>query len=118
MQGRTSQKSLQMVGSDLIDVQKLCLNAHFKTMIEKGWAWEVVPSIIDELFPGFASVAQKALNTQNHIGTEVGELETCMTLAAIANDPGMRQLADWKAMAIENVVSPQRAERKVQQDIA
>ena len=105
VQGRTSQKSLQMVDSDLIDVQKLCLNAHFKTMIEKGWAWEVVPSIIDELYPDFARVAQKALNTQNHIGTEVGELETCMTLAASANDPGMRELEGWKEMAIENVVS-------------
>ena len=105
VQGRTSQKTLQMAGSDVIDVQMLCQNAQFKAMIEKGWAWEVVPSIIDELFPGFASVAQKALNTQNHIGTEVGELETCMTLAASANDPGMRQLEDWKEMAIENIVS-------------
>ncbi|CAK0801107.1 unnamed protein product [Prorocentrum cordatum] len=105
VQGRTSEKSLQMADSDTIDVQKLSQNAQIKAMIEKGWAWEVVPSIIDELFPGFASVAQKALNTQNHIGTEVGELETCMTLAAIANDPGMRQVADWKAMAIETVVS-------------
>ncbi|CAK0814057.1 unnamed protein product [Prorocentrum cordatum] len=94
-----------MVDPDLIDVQKLCQNAQFKLMIEKGWAWEVAPSIIDELFPGFAHVAQKALNTQNHIGTEVGELETCMTLAASANDPGMRELAGWKDMAVENVVS-------------
>ncbi|CAK0808824.1 unnamed protein product [Prorocentrum cordatum] len=105
VQGRASETALQMLNSDLIDVQKLCQNAQFKLMVEKGWAWEVVPSIIGELFPGFAHVAQEALNTQNHIGTEVGELETCMTSAASANDPGMRELAGWKDTAIENVVS-------------
>ncbi|CAK0874999.1 unnamed protein product [Prorocentrum cordatum] len=105
VQGRTSETSLQMVDSDVIDVQKLRQNAQFKLMVEKDWAWEVAPSIIDELFPGFAHVAQKALNTQNHIGTGVGELGACITLAASANDPGMRELAGWKEMAIEDVVS-------------
>ena len=75
-------------------------------MTEKGWAREVIPSVIDELYPSFAVVAQKALNTQNQIGTEVGELETCMALSASANDPGMREPEGWKELAIESVVSP------------
>ena len=74
-------------------------------MIEEGWSWDVVPAVIDELWPSFATVAQKALNTQNHIGTEVGELETCMTLASSVYDPGMRELSGWKELAIENVVA-------------
>ena len=74
-------------------------------MIQEGWEWEVVAAIIDELFPAFAQIAQKALNTQNHISTEVGELETCMTLAATADDPGMKDIDDWEELAIENVVS-------------
>ena len=65
----------------------------------------MVPAIIDELFPSFAQIAQKALNTQNHISTEVGELETCMTLAANADDPGMQELDNWQELALENVVS-------------
>ena len=74
-------------------------------MITAGWAWDVVPAVIDELFPGFAVIAQKAFNTQNHISTEVGELETCMTLAANAMDSGMQEMEDWKEMAIANVNS-------------
>ena len=70
-------------------------------MIDEGWSWDVVPAVIDELWPSFAKIAQRALNTQNHIGTDVGELETCMTLASSAYDPGMRELESWKELAIE-----------------
>ena len=105
VQGCTSQKSLQCSDSDKIDLQSICQNVQFKTMIEEGWSWDVVPAVIDELWPSFATVAQKALNTQNHIGTEVGELETCMTLASSVYDPGMRELSGWKELAIENVVA-------------
>ena len=45
------------------------------------------------------------MNTQNHIGTEVGELEACMTLAATADDPGMRELDGWKDLAIDSILS-------------
>ena len=103
--GRTSEKSLQHVGSEDIDLQKLYSNTNFKAMVTEGWAWEVVHAIVDEEFPAFASVAQKALNTQNHISTEVGELETCMTLASNADDPGMRELPGWELLAVENVRS-------------
>eukprot|EP00959_Pyramimonas_sp_CCMP1952_P356034 7456403-Pyramimonas_sp.AAC.1 len=88
-----------------MDAQKMFQNAQFKITIEKGWARAVAPSAIDELFPSFAVVAQRALDTQNHIGTEVGELETYMTLAASANDPGARELEGWNLLATENVVS-------------
>ena len=103
--GRTSEKELQCVDSDTIDVQKLCRNKEFEIMVVEGWTWECVPSIIDELFPAFAIIAQRALNTQNHISTEVGELETCMTLAASADDPGMKELESWKELAVANVAS-------------
>ncbi len=103
IQGRTSQKALQCADSEKVDLQKICSNMQFKTMIMDGWTWEVVPHIIDELFPAFAKIAQTALNTQNHISTEVGELETCMTLAANADDPGMQELEDWQDLAIKNV---------------
>ena len=105
LQGRTSEKSLQRTDSENIDLQNICSNEQFEIMIMEGWEWEVVPAIIDELFPSFAQIAQKALNTQNHISTEVGELETCMTLAANADDPGMQELDNWQELALENVVS-------------
>ena len=103
--GKTCEKILMCQDSDQIDVQKLFANVNYKTMIVEGWSWEIVPAIIDELWHAFARIAQRALNTQNHVSTEVGELETCMTIAASADDPGMRDLPDWKALAIENVVS-------------
>ena len=68
--GRTSETALKLDGSDKIDVQKICANPNFRTMLLVGWYWDVVPAIIDELFPAFAIIAQKALNTQNHISTE------------------------------------------------
>ena len=56
-------------------------------------------------FPQFASVAQKALNTRNHIANVVGELEVCMTLAANLKDPGIKQMEQWKELCVENIVS-------------
>ena len=51
LQGKTSQPTLKCNGSDKIDLQRLCEDPKFKTMIEEGWAWKVVPAIIDEIFP-------------------------------------------------------------------
>ena len=48
-------------------------------MIEEGCDWEIAKAIVDIRFPKFAVVAQKALNTQNHVSTEVGELEAAVT---------------------------------------
>ena len=105
IQGRTSQKSLQRSDSDNIDLQKLCTNSQFKVMIMEGWKWEVVSAIIDERYPKFATIAQKALNTNNHLATEIGELETCMQLAACADDPGMKDIEGWKDLATDSVTS-------------
>ena len=55
-------------------------------MIEKGWPWEVVKSFVDTDFPKFAQIAQRALNTPNHIATEVGEIEAAVTLAEFAQE--------------------------------
>ena len=101
--GDTSETQLQCADSNKVDVQKLCRQAQFKAMIQEGWSWTVVPYIIDQLFPSFAKIAIQALNTQNHVGTEVGELETCMTLASTYDDPGMQDLPNWKELAVESV---------------
>ena len=100
--GITSEKVLMKSKTDhTIDVQKLSKNANFATMINVGWDWDVVPACVDEEFPAFAEIAQKALNTSNHTNTEVGELETCMILAGAASDPGIREEEDWKAACVE-----------------
>ena len=70
--GRTTQKTLQQHGSQLIDLQKLCSNKNFETMIKEGWEWNVVYACVDEEFPEFADIAQRALNTRNHISNVVG----------------------------------------------
>ena len=74
-------------------------------MIYVGWGWWVVYAEVDIQFPGFASVAQKALNTRNHIANVVGELEVCMTLASMMKDPGMTSQPEWKTLAADNIVS-------------
>ena len=103
--GRTPEKSLQRGDSELIDLQKLCANRNFETMIKKGWKWNVVYACVDEAFPEFAQIAQRALNTRNHVNNVIGELEACMTLAQTMADPGMQDVADWKNLAVQNLVS-------------
>ena len=103
--GQTPQPSLQMHGSTTIDLQSIFMNANFKTMISEGWSWNVVYACVDEQFPQFGQVAQKALNTRNHVANVIGELEACMTLADTMQDPGMQTLPEWKQLAVENISS-------------
>ena len=79
--GITNQEAISVEGSNRIFVQKLKENQDFKTMLEEGWTWTVVKAEIDIEFPEFAKVAQKALNTANHVGSSVSELEAMVTLA-------------------------------------
>ena len=66
-------------------------NPQFKTMIEDGWSWIIIPALVDELFPAFAKIAQKALNTSNHVGIAVGELETQLQLSDLVDDNGFTE---------------------------
>ena len=65
---------------------KLTSNENFKSMIDEGWSWTVVSHEVDDEFPAFAKIAQKALNTSNHVATQVGELEAAVTLADLIDD--------------------------------
>ena len=85
----------------LIDVEKIKKDRAFKTMIEVGWKWTIVRAIVDREFPGFSKLAQRALNTSNHIATEVGELETCCTVADIIQDHSKdaKDNTEWREVA-------------------
>ena len=83
--GVTSEESLKDEHG-MLALHKVKSNPTFNTMINDGWEWEVVCAAVDEAFPWFAKVAQKALNTSNHVATEVGELEAMVTLADAKED--------------------------------
>jgi hypothetical protein len=93
-----------------IALHKLTSNENFKSMIEEGWSWTVVCHEVDAEFPAFAKIAQKALNTSNHVATQVGELEAAVTLADLLDDtPIMKGKHDngpdkWEKEAIAHVV--------------
>ena len=53
----------------------------YKSMINDGWTWTIIPSSVDEQYPQFANIAQQALNVSNHIATEMSELEVAIILA-------------------------------------
>ena len=76
----TCESSIQIPGTNRVDKQALRSNAHFATMITKGWAWKVIYACIDEAFPKFAVIAQSALNVRNHVAAAMGELEVAMYL--------------------------------------
>ena len=100
--GKTPEK-LIACGDGTIDVQKIKKNKEFRAMLQEGWGWTIVSYEVDEEFPQFAKIAQQALNVSNHVSTEVGELETAVTLAETADEPGMAEMDDWQRMALDNV---------------
>ena len=48
-------------------------------------------TVVDELFPAFAKLAMKALNTSNHVGIAQGELETQLQLSDLVDDNGFTE---------------------------
>ena len=66
--GATPEKGLQDESGNM-DYSKLCKQAEFKAMLEEGWDWEVIPWDVDQMFPKFARVVQKALNGSNSAST-------------------------------------------------
>ena len=101
--GVTNQPELQAKGSNRIDTQKICMSADFDTMVNRGWTWEVIPACVDETFPEFSTIAQRALNTQNHTNTAISELECMMTIEASLTDPGFRAMPNFKELALDNI---------------
>jgi len=78
--GKTCRLKLQDPDTGLLDVAKLKRNRNFKTMIEKGWKWTIFPSELDEAYPSFAKLAQRALNSSNNCRQELGEIELACQL--------------------------------------
>jgi hypothetical protein len=101
---KTSEKSIADA-KGFIDQSKLKRNPQFKEMIEEGWFWTIIEHGIDEVFPAFAKIAQKALNVSNHVATTVSELETAINLAEMAEDPSITGVKDWQQIAVDHVRS-------------
>ena len=105
--GGITPESIFQDASGGIDTHKLSSDKVLTSMIADGWDWEIIPYIIDVMFPMFAHVAQSALNASNHVASLVSELETAVTLATTLGCTGMQQNAqdakDWERLALENV---------------
>jgi hypothetical protein len=83
----TAEKSLQDKYG-YIDYAKLLRQSEFKAMMEEGWDWDVIPWDVDQMFPKFANIVQKALNGSNSASTEIGELDTALNLADLQAELG------------------------------
>ena len=84
-----------------IDKGALCRDPVFKTMIEDGWSWTIIPAFIDEQFPELATIAQKALNASNHVASLVSELEVAKMLGDIMSDNPCNH--GWEDSAINSI---------------
>ncbi len=84
-----------------VDYAKLAKQPHFKTMMDEGWDWVVIPFQVDGLFPRFAQVVQRALNGGNSASTEIGELETAMTLSDLQAQLDGKE--GWEEIAVASV---------------
>ena len=72
-------------------------------MIEDGWEGIIAPALVDDMLPLFAKIAQRALNTGNHLGITMGELETQLTLSDLMDVTGFTENKDWEAAAVSFV---------------
>ena len=88
--GITSRSKLQIEGTSQLDVPKLKRNANFRIMIEQGWQWYIFPSELDDKYPAFAKLSQRALNSANNCRQTCSEIELACQMvefhtAALAN---------------------------------
>ena len=95
--GKTSQECLKDSKGN-IDQHKIKTNSELRAMVEKGWEWIIIPHEVDAAFPRFAKIAQKALNTPNHVAGVMGELESACVLADSHEDPSIDD-----AMALQSL---------------
>ena len=72
-------------------------------MIDAGWEWIIVFHDVDEAFPRFAQIAQKALNVSSHVAQNTGELETAINMIDILNDPGFKEQDGWKKLVVSSM---------------
>ena len=80
--GKTCRIKLQDPETGQLDVAKLKRNRNYKVMLEKGWKWKIFPSELDEAYPSFAKLAQRALNSSNNCRQELGEIELACQMVA------------------------------------
>ena len=78
--GLISRPQLRDPETGKLDVNKLKRNASFKVMIEQGWSWYIFPSELDEKYPSFAKLAQRALNSSNNCRQIMTEIELACQL--------------------------------------
>ena len=102
--GGKSKEASIMDEKGKLAVSKLEQNAVFKKMIHTGWQWEVVPHEVDIEYPSFAKIAQRALNTSNHVSTQVSELEAAVTLADVMETQMNSDPSSWEKTALDAIV--------------
>lgn len=98
--GKTCSKILQDVNG-YMDVGKLKRNSKFQHMLEKGWLWKIIRCEVDDAFPDFAKIAQRALNSSNDNKQLLSETEIICQLADYHAQAVTEGLLDPKATALE-----------------
>ncbi len=83
-----------------IDLPKLKRNANFRRMLESGWGWWIFPAELDDAYPGFAKLAQRALNSGNSIRQETSEIELACQATEFYNAEVKNGNPDARAAAI------------------
>ena len=65
-------------GKATIDLHKLKEQADFKTMLESGWSWIVIPAGVEEHWPEIPDHFQRACNSNHGVVSEQTELEVAL----------------------------------------
>lgn len=101
--GKTCRSKLQDPETGQLDVAKLKRNRNYQIMLEKGWKWKIFPSELDEAYPSFAKLAQRALNSSNNCRQELGEIELACQMVEFHAAASADGLDDPKQAALDAV---------------
>ena len=94
------------------DGQTLHTPPELEALVEHGWNWTVVSSVVEEQFPSLPSFCQSALNSVNSNTTVTSELEAMLQMAQYMKEGQSLQ------NAIASVEAAQPACSKYLQDVA
>ena len=88
-----------------ISLTKLFEDKVLKGMIEEGWAWTVISYKVDIAFPGFADLAQGALNVSNNVASLVSEIEVAKNCADMIMDQGTETNPYFDEAVVDSIVA-------------
>ena len=91
-------------GDGMLSYEKAAKDKVFKSMLDKGWTFLVIPASVEWEFPMLPNIAQQALNASSNVANQTNELEVAMTIATMADSQSECGRGDFNS-CVENAAA-------------